>query len=360
MTRRRFIRYGSVGLAAFALGGFNPLPAGLRAFQNIKSSEYIDLTIREVIAEMVDLERVPMWAFEQESFGPRIPGPVIFARQGEMIGIRITNHTLREHAFAVPGVVEGKPVLPGQTLHMDFQAPSAGAYLYLDPLNEPINRLMGLHGALVVLPHDENTPYTDPPPRLESLFNDLGSSERFKGEPWKPQRSWIWVFNTIDPLKNRRVQEQPHGTRLEAESFMNGYLPRYFTLNGKSGFFAAHEPENMPSGKVGQPALIRVLNAGVATHSVHIHGNHVFLLAENGKVLKSLPYLDTWSMPPSATKDVLLPFRLPPDIPPGAWPPSGESLPFHYPVHCHTLMSQTAAGGNYPQGLNAHWLLLPD
>jgi len=45
----------------------------------------------------------------------------------------------------------------------------------------------------------------------------------------------------------------------------------------------------------------------------------------------------------------------PPEIPPAAWPPVDENFPFQYTMHCHTEMSQTAAGGNYPQGCITHW-----
>jgi hypothetical protein len=35
-----------------------------------------------------------------------------------------------------------------------------------------------------------------------------------------------------------------------------------------------------------------------------------------------------------------------------------EPFPLRYVMHCHTEMSQTAAGGNYPQGMVSHWEIL--
>ena len=55
------------------------------------------------------------------------------------------------------------------------------------------------------------------------------------------------------------------------------FRPKYFTLNGQSGFFASHNPANTPVGRVGQPHLIRIVNTGMAAHSLHIHGNHIFV-----------------------------------------------------------------------------------
>jgi hypothetical protein len=41
-----------------------------------------------------------------------------------------------------------------------------------------------------------------------------------------------------------------------------------------------------------------------------------------------------------------------------AWPPKEEPFPLLYPMHCHIEMSQTASGGQYPQGMVTHWELL--
>lgn len=52
---------------------------------------------------------------------------------------------------------------------------------------------------------------------------------------------------------------------------------------------------------------------------------------------------------------MILPFERPPDVP--VWPPREEPFPLKYVMHCHTEMSQTAGGGNYPQGLVTHWTM---
>jgi hypothetical protein len=75
--------------------------------------------------------------------------------------------------------------------------------------------------------------------------------------------------------------------------------------------------------------------------------------------------VDTFPLRPLETKDVLLPYIRPPDAHP--WPPSDPSVftavtadgtrGLVYPMHCHLEMSQTAAGGNYPQGLLTHWVI---
>lgn len=389
MKRRAFLKFGSFGLVAYALGGFRGVSTLMRPGGALADSgdSFIDLTMQEVDVEMVDRTVVYMWAFTSPGSGPRIPGPVILAQEGQIIRLRIHNAIERggEHGLAVPGVFDSGPVAFGQSADVEFTAPATGVYFYLDPFNAPVNRVMGLHGVLIVMPSPvgTNTPYSSPTPNVQRIFNDLGSpgwspglgSTHFPGHPWDSDRTWVWVFNSVDPDKNDAMNPDSPGSLsfMPAAQFEENYLPRYFTLNGKSGFFAAgHSPAHeehahqglaeidlqrdiAPIGNVGQPALIRALNAGMATHSLHPHGNHFYLLAENGIVRDNVWWLDTWSLPPLGRKDLLLPFMQPPEIPPAAWPPVDELFPFQYTMHCHTEMSQTAAGGNYPQGNVTHW-----
>ena len=53
-----------------------------------------------------------------------------------------------------------------------------------------------------------------------------------------------------------------------------GDTPRYFTISGQSGHFSHNTPFITPFMRVGEPTLVRVLNAGLWTHCNHIHANH--------------------------------------------------------------------------------------
>jgi hypothetical protein len=117
-------------------------------------------------------------------------------------------------------------------------------------------------------------------------------------------------------------------------------------------------------GNVGQPCLIRSLNAGLMWQSLHIHGNHVYQTFERVRqqdgslprvVRADLHLVDTWTMAPETIKDIVLPFIRPPDVPTFAWPPVQERFPLLFPMHDHQEISNTAAGGNYPQGCVTHF-----
>lgn len=355
MDRRQFLKSGLVGIAVVTADSALQLPLFLtRQARSAIFMPTVNLTMKPALLELVDQRVVFVWAYD-DGRGPRTPGPVIFATEGQTVQVRITNALPEPHAFAVPGVVNSGPIAPGQTRAISFRAPPAGTHFYLDPLNAPVNRVLGLHGALVVLPAAGNTPYSIPTPSVQQLFNDLGKPPAFPGQPWTPARTFIWIFNQIDPRFNAQAQA---GQTINPAVFQQTFLPSYFLINGKSGFFSSFDHDIEPTGFIGQPALIRNLNAGLVTHSPHMHGNHVYQLAINGIVQSNVILLDTWSMLPTDRRDILLPFVRPPDIPVAAFPPREEKFPLMYPMHCHTEMSQTSNGGNYPQGLITHWEIL--
>lgn len=428
--RRDFLKYGTCGLAAVTVGSMGGIPGFFRRDALAQTPLFeaegeIHLNMEEALFQMVDGTTVYHWAYEFEAHGVhsghgdvdpvpvlRIPGPVIFAYEGETIHIAVKNdfpsgHNV-PHGFAIPGIVESGPIPRGETFHWVAPAPAAGTYLYFDHLNAPINRVMGLHGVLVVLPRRGNIPYSNPTPVVQQLFDDLGrlnwapgkGSEHFPGHPWDPARTWIWLASTVDPFLNEQVRLNPG---MAGSQYQQDYLAQYFMMNGKSGFFSAHSADVSMYGRVGQPALLRSVNAGLGTHSPHIHGNHPYLLASNNSFgrpgVTSVPYyrddawtpgrelpqnghvhsnvvgVDTWSLAPGDRRDLLLPFFRPPDIPSDrpvvapvvdrisrggtahAWPPVEEPFPLVFPMHSHNELSQTAGGGNYPNGFIAHWQL---
>ena len=131
--------------------------------------------------------------------------------------------------------------------------------------------------------------------------------------------------------------------------------PEYFTINGQSGFFAAHNPYITPHHRVGEPAVIRILNAGLSMHSLHLHANHYYVTGVNGVVQENPIWVDTFTVNPLDIVEWAVPFTRPPDIPnergiglpdkplmsmanpaiPGSvphpvWPPT-EEMDMHYP-----------------------------
>jgi hypothetical protein len=299
------------------------------------------------------------------------PDRTIIAESGSTIRLRITNRLSRPHAFAIDGVVQetfGPAGSPAATKDVVFEAPAPGTYIYHDPTDGPVSRVLGLHGVLVVVPTD--------------------NAWSFDGNDGEFERQFLWIFHDIDPEWGRLAQM---GATIDAGR--TPCLPRYFTINDRAGVYAAAvSPDEAlnhrtledikPGGHVrrvdvrdfsdpavGTGQLLRIVNTGVATHQPHFHGNHVWTLAENNTVLSRSqitmtasghPRLQLWEdvvqLDALQTKALMLPLKRPPDVLDEAF--AAQECEFVYPMHCHAEMSQTAAGGLYPGGQVTDWRLL--
>ena len=370
MDRRRFLKLGAaVGTAATLA----PSPAWAQTGEGPRN--LFHLTIEPVDYEMIDGTIVYMvFFFEGEHAHPPLE-----ALEGETIAIKVTNADTVPHGFAITGIPAASiaSIPPEQTRTVTFTAPFGGSYIYHDPLDAPINRLVGLYGAFVITPRLGTTPAGSPTPfsreqqttEVRALFDALGRTERFRGNQWDPhdhERDKVWLLSQVDPLLNARVMRRES---INPASVRQTFLPRYFHINFVSGFDAADHEELPaakraaakliePEGKEGQPTILRCMNAGLCTHSLHIHGNPVFGssntdAAGNPFCESNIFELDAWMLPPLFRRDMVLPFERPFDA--AVWPPKQEPFPMRYVMHCHTEMSNTAGGGNYPQGIVTHW-----
>ena len=372
VKRRSFLKAGALGAAsAVAL----PATQGVAA---TTTSTYFALTIAPANAQMIDGVMVYVLAYFLDS---TLASAELRVREGQTITIDVINNDSAPHGFEIPGIPGATipQIASGATARVSFVAPPAGSFLYVDPYKAPLNRILGLHGAFIVEPAIGTTTSGSPTPfsqakhtpQVAALFNALGGgSARFPGNKWDPvdpTREKLWLFSQTDPLINAAVAAKQ---TVDPAKVVSTFLPRYFTINGLSGFDTAvhggaahaHSPGEriMASGRQGQPTLVRTMNAGLATHSVHIHGNHCMILTESNasghNYLETNVYeRDVWMLRPMHRIDVLLPFERPPDIPAAAWPMKEEPWPLRYVMHCHCEMSQTAGGGNYPMGQVTHW-----
>ncbi|MDQ0867400.1 multicopper oxidase domain-containing protein [Arthrobacter globiformis] len=304
------------------------------------------------------------------------PDRTLIAETGSTIHILLHNHLaqpheLRFHRAGTAGTDVGSgPVAPGKTRLFQFRAPAPGTYLFTDPGNQPVERTLGLFGALVVI--------------------DPRNAWRLAPGAAEFERQWLWICHDVDAqwarIASRGQTVNPATTPA---------VPRYFTINGHSGFEALavstdkelnerREEDTLASGfpretdvrdfsaspapgaiRTGQ--LMRMVNAGIVVHSLHYHGNHVWTVRANGvdfprsggRVTGGDVVLQQWEdtvqLQPLERKEAMLPVRRPPEVVDAVWEARDED--WKYPMHCHAEPSQTAAGGLYPGGLVADWAL---
>jgi hypothetical protein len=320
----------------------------------------------------IDPSGIGLHVIRRRHWASFFPRRTIIAETGSTIRLRITNRLAGPHTFTIAGVVSetlGPAGSSTATKDVDFPAPPAGTYVYQDATDAPVNRVLGLHGVLVVVPHVN--PWT------------------FDGTEGEFERQWLWILHDIDPEWGRRARL---GTRIDPVATPS--VPRYFTINDRSGVFSLagspDEAENRrthedtkpcghgrrvdvrsfsdPSRGTGQ--LIRLVNTGIAVHQPHFHGNHVWTIAVDNTVFsRSTPGItadghiqlqhweDVVEMDPLNTKAVLLPIKPPPNALDEVL--RDQKCDYVFPMHCHAEMSQTAGGGLYPGGMVSDWILKP-
>lgn len=355
------------------------------------------------------------WCYKDGRLSADCPGPNIIATEDEMIDITLTNELDEPHAFFIRGVFNSGPIAPGESKSFTFKAPEGGTYLYYDNLNDPVNRVMGLHGAFVSMPKKaalghKFTPFSKPTAAIQKLFDDFGSSPWWPGLAWEegdsdthtpPFRQYIWLCSQFSSRLFKEVGDYTPGKDYPAAEFVDKFLndpfqsdglnmkPEFFTINGQSGHFSHNSPYICPNNRVGEPVIIRCLNGGLITHSLHIHANHVYVLSENEVISSNPLWVDTYTLHPMNNYVWAVPYMRPPDIPNErgigradtpqtslnghpVWPPleelnsyfpsqgtkasNGVNLavrmsPLCFPMHDHSEASQGSQGGNYNCGM---------
>ncbi len=300
------------------------------------------------------------------------PERTIVVERGSTLTVRVHNTLSGPHAWRVDGVADTGTIPAGETRTVTFAAPAPGTYLYHDPTNAPVERVLGLHGVMLVI---------DP----QAQWQLAPSNTEF-------ERQWLWICHDIEPAWAARAAA---GETIDPAATPPS--PRYFMLNDRSGYRSlgvstdeeanhvvledtlpsgsarevdvrALDSEDVPPGPVGVGQLIRMVNTGIVIHQMHFHGNHVWTVRRNGVDFPRLegsvdpeghPVLQQWEdvveLDPLDRKTAVLPFDRPPDVPERTWLARNED--WVYPMHCHAEPSQTAAGGLYPGGLVGHWVL---
>jgi FtsP/CotA-like multicopper oxidase with cupredoxin domain len=275
------------------------------------------IVITETEIKLANGNPYKVWAF-----GGQVPGPTLYAREGDFLRIRLinetaANHTIHSHGLFVPERMDGvpsshtmaqhdmgseplvEPVKPGESFTYEYLARPSGTHFYhchVDA-NEHLNR--GMVGALIVLPRIPE-PHVDQD--LAMVLQEWNSRYAKSGKPGNPREVYDCDF---------------------------------FTINGKS--FPQTDPIK---ATIGELIRIRFINAGSQPHSMHLHGHSFLVTHKDGVPLAEPLEMDTVSVGPGERIDILVLANNP-----GEWP-----------LHCHTAAHQTNAG-TYPGGMMTHLLV---
>lgn len=136
-------------------------------------SRSVTMTARSGLITQVTGRQTYMFSFVTGSV-LEVPGPLIVCMAGDTINLTLTNALGTQIAFVINGLVNQTVPASGSKT-FSFTPTVPGTYMYYDNQNGGVNRTMGLHGALVVMP--------------AGIKN-----QSFSGAPTF-KRQYKWVFN---------------------------------------------------------------------------------------------------------------------------------------------------------------------
>ncbi len=237
-----------------------------------------------------DGDSILTWGYGlAEGGNMQYPGPTLLVNQGDAITVNLTNNLEVPVSLIFPGQrgVSAEPVSgesseglltlqaePGATVRYSFSADHAGTYLYHSGTRPDLQVEMGLVGALIVRPAAANQAYAHP----DTAFD----------------HEYLFLLSQMDPSIHQQVAFGGYD-----QVDMTGYDPVLWFINGRSApdtLLPNHTPwlpfqpyNSFPRTRPGERVLMRVIGGDNYLHPFHTHGNHMKLVARDGRLLESTP-----------------------------------------------------------------------
>ncbi|HWJ27086.1 MAG TPA: multicopper oxidase domain-containing protein, partial [Flavisolibacter sp.] len=121
---------------------------------NNQTIEYT-LVVSEFNWEVKPGKIIKAWGFNQQ-----IPGPVLKAKQGDTLIVKLINNLpestiVHWHGIRLPASMDGtgevqRPIEPGETFEYRFELPDSGTFWYHSHQNETVQMERGMYGGIVV------------------------------------------------------------------------------------------------------------------------------------------------------------------------------------------------------------------
>lgn len=201
----------------------------------------INITTREVIAEMADGTTFNYWIFDNT-----VPGPFLRVKEGDTVRLTIHNdetslhpHNIDLHAVTGPGGGAAATIVaPGESKTITFKALNAGLFIYHCAFGNPgLHMTHGMYGLILVEPKGGLPPVDKEFYIVQGEFYSEGGMGR----------EGLQLFDTQDYLDGK---------------------PQYIVFNGRTGALM----DNM-TAEVGDTVRMYVGNGGVnLVSSFHVIG----------------------------------------------------------------------------------------
>jgi FtsP/CotA-like multicopper oxidase with cupredoxin domain len=293
-------------------------PAGARGDRPFEPRVEDGVKVFDLDVSVVEWNILPDQSVEAYAFNRQVPGPRIRVTEGDRVRINVTNDlpeatSVHWHGMILPNRMDGaaevtqKPIEPGETFAYEFTAGQAGTYFYHSHKEPDRQQGLGMYGALIV----------DPKDAARDAAYDYDEEMVVQLQEWLERDGYTYPAMT-----------------------MEGALPNYFTINGKS--YPETENVNM---EVGERLRVRFIGSNNNfVHPMHVHGGPFEIVETDGNVVPEEARLlkDTVNVGPGERYDVIWEAREP-----GKW-----LLHCHIPHHTTNDNTEVEGGGGLMAVIN--------
>jgi manganese oxidase len=293
-------------------------PAGARGDSALEPRIEGGVKVFDLDVSVIEWNILPDQSVEAYAFNRQVPGPRIRVTEGDRVRINVKNDlpeatSVHWHGMILPNGMDGAadvtqdPIEPGESFAYEFTAKEAGTYFYHSHKEPDRQQGLGMYGALIVDPRD---------PGRDAAY-DYDEEIVVQLQEWLERDGYTYPAMT-----------------------MEGALPNYFTINGKS--YPETETVNM---EVGERLRIRFIGSNNNfVHPMHVHGGPFEIVETDGNVVPEGARLlkDTVNVGPGERYDVVWEAREP-----GKW-----LIHCHIPHHTTNDNTEQEGGGGLMAVIN--------
>jgi FtsP/CotA-like multicopper oxidase with cupredoxin domain len=219
---------------------------------------------------------------------PQYPGPTLILTEDVPVTITLTSELPYAQCTSIlfPGhavtATGGRPgpltqescgTTPAETVTYSFTPAEPGTYTYYSGTQMELQVEMGLVGTIIVRPSGTpNQAYN----HADTYFD----------------HEHLFMLTSIDP-EIHQLADMGSFDQID----MSARLSVYWFINGRAApddlapafvGYLPHQPYNIsPRMTPGQKILVRIVGGDQEQHPLHLHGNHYFEIAHNGRMLSS-------------------------------------------------------------------------
>lgn len=248
---------------------------------------YLELTAKEVIAEMA-----PGVTFNYWTYGGKVPGPMFRVREGDTVTLTLHNdptslhhHNIDLHAVTGPGGgADVTMVAPGESATVTFKALNPGLFVYHCATPNVANHMThGMYGLILVEPKEGLAPVDNEYYVMQGEFYATGGMGRkglqlFDAQAMLDSKPTYIVFNgKTDGIADRMTAATGESTRIY---FGNGGVNLVSSLHMIGEIFDRVYPEAALTSTPHENVQTTIVPAGGATvteFAVEVPGNYVLV-----------------------------------------------------------------------------------